>query len=187
MSAGTREFPTLDVVTVYTGTLVSDRGIDSVYELCGWMLDDQLMTHQLPNASRVLEPCIAEQHPWIADLEVPKGDLPALKAMCARIVEEHGDTLTLERPESPEWVAGNAMTDLRQIADGRRVIEVDLDADGTPVVTDAAVEIDILPDLSAFNRAVSAMASTSAEAAEGMRKLGEALSADPDEPEGMSA
>lgn len=171
----TREFPTLDVVTVATGVLVSDRHIASVYEVCNWMLDDNLMTHQLPNASRTLEPYILREHPWILMWDLPKGDVPALKAMCARIVEEQGATVTLTRPENPEWVTGNAMPDLRQIAGARRVIQVDLDGDGTPVVTDFAVEIDILPDLSEFKRAMAAMQSTTDEAAANFRALADAL------------
>lgn len=172
----TKEFPTLDVVTVATGTLVSDRGIDSVYEVCGWMLDDKLMTHQLPNASRTLEPHILREHPWILMWDLPKGDIPALKAMCARIVEEHGDTVTLTRPESVEWVAGNALADMRQLAAGRRVIQVNLDDDGGIEVRDeGSVKVDILPDVSEFKRTMQGMAATSSEAEASMRALSEAL------------
>lgn len=120
----TKEFPTLDVVTVATGTMLSDRGIGAVYEVCDWMLNDQLMTHQLPKASRTLEPHIYQQHPWIADLNVPTGDLAALNALCTQITEAHGDTLTLNRADTPEWVTGNAIADMIQIADGRPVIVV---------------------------------------------------------------
>lgn len=171
----TKEFPTLDVVTVATGILVSDRHIESVYDVCGWMLDDSLMTHQLPNASRTLRPHILQEHPWILMLDLPEGDIPALKAICARIVEEHGDTVTLTRPESVEWVTGNAMPDLRQIAGARRIIQVDLDEDGQPVVTDSAVAINILPDVSGFKRAMQDMAVTASEATANMQALSEAI------------
>jgi hypothetical protein len=171
----TREFPTLDVVTVATGVLVSDRHIASVYEVCNWMLDDSLMTHQLPNASRTLEPYILQEHPWILMWDLPKGDVPALKAMCARIVEEQGATVTLTRPENPEWVTGNAMPDLQQIAGARRVIQVDLDDDGMPVVTDSAMTIEILPDLTEFNRAMAAMRATTAEAKASFQALADAI------------
>lgn len=86
----TRTFPTLDLVTVYTGILVSERHMDSVYDLCGFMLADDLMTHQLPAASRACEPALAEQHPWLVDLEPPRDDLPALKTWCADLVERVG-------------------------------------------------------------------------------------------------
>lgn len=125
----TKTFPTLDLVTVTTGILVADRPntghpIDAVYEVCGWMLNDALMTHQLPNASRVCSPYIVEQHPWIGELNLPKGDLPALKGACARIVEEHGDTLTLTMPEDPAWATSAAMNDLEAIRNGRPVVGI---------------------------------------------------------------
>lgn len=171
----TKEFPTLDVVTVATGALVSDRHIAAVYEVCNWMLDDSLMTHQLPNASRTLEPYILREHPWILMWDLPKGDTPALKAMCAQIVDEHGDTVTLTRPDEVEWVTGNAMPDLQQIAGARRIIQVDLDGDGQPVVTDAALEIDITVDLSKFQEAMAEVKRTVAETTESIRSLGEAM------------
>lgn len=171
----TKEFPTLDVVTVATGVLVSDRHIAAVYEVCNWMLDDNLMTHQLPNASRTLEPYILREHPWILMWDLPKGDVPALKAMCAQIVEKHGDTVTVTRPESPEWVTGNAMPDLRQIAGLRRIIQVDLDGDGQPMVTDAEVVLDFVPDVSGFTDAVKAMQASTADAATSMEKLAKVL------------
>lgn len=170
-----KEFPTLDVVTVATGTLVSDRGMASIYEVCNWMLDDSLMTHQLPNASRTLEPHILREHPWILMWDLPKGDVPALKAMCAQIVEEHGDTVTLTRPDEVEWVTGNAMPDLRQIAGARRIIQVDLDGDGQPMVTESEVEIEFVPDVSGFTAAVAAMQASTAEALASMDKLAEAI------------
>lgn len=172
----TREFPTLDVVTVATGVLVSDRHIASVYDVCGWMLDDTLMTHQLPNASRTLRPHILQEHPWIMLLDMPKGDIPALKAMCARIVEEHGDTVKLTRPESVEWVTGNALADLHQIAGKRRVIQVDLDGDGAVTMPEeGSVTVEIVPDLTGFYRAMDEIHVSSAEAAANMERLAEAM------------
>lgn len=123
----TKEFPTLDVVTVATGFLVSDRGIDAVYELTSWMLQDSLMTHQLPAAFDVCKPYIEAEHPWIAEVAMPAGDKPAIFALAAQLVEEHGKSLILTQPEDPAWNRGNAITDLEQIADGRPIIQVQLD------------------------------------------------------------
>jgi hypothetical protein len=58
-----KTFDTLDVVTVSTGVLVSDRGIGSVYEVLNYLLDDDLMTHQLPAASRAVEPSLPTAAP----------------------------------------------------------------------------------------------------------------------------
>jgi hypothetical protein len=120
----TRDFPTLDVVTVYTGTLVSDQGIDSVYKLCGFMLNDELMTHQLPAASRACEESLAVQHPWLALLDPPRGDVAALKAWCAHLVEQYDDTLPVASIDEPAWKGGNALADLFDIAGDRPVIGI---------------------------------------------------------------
>jgi hypothetical protein len=123
----TQGFPTLDVVTVTTGRLVSDRGIDSVYEVCGYVLgDDGLMTHQLPAASRACEPVLYAQHPWLAELEPPES-LADLKAWCATVVEERGPVMAIRPATDGErmWQVGNAMRDLLDIAAGRPVISVE--------------------------------------------------------------
>lgn len=121
----TKEFPTLDVVSVVTGILVSD--IEALYHVSGWMLDDPgLMTHQLVAAADAVNPTIVAQHPWLAELTLPAGNIPELKRLTSEIVAEHGETLVLERPENPEWVRRNALLDMLQIADGRPVLAVDL-------------------------------------------------------------
>lgn len=170
----TKEFPTLDVVTVATGTMVSDQGIGSVYKVCGWMLDDELMTHQLPNASRTLEPHILHEHPWILLWDLPKDDLPALKAMCARIVEEHGETVTLTRPESVDWVTGNALPDLRQIVGKRRVMQVDIDEDGNARVADTGSGR-VRVDASGLVQAIETISTSGAEAVDAFERLAEVL------------
>lgn len=120
-----RDFPTLDVITVYTGVLVSDRGIGSVYELCGFMLGDEgLMTHHLPAASRTCEAPLAAQHPWLAELDPPRGDIAALKAWCAQLIDQHGETLRVASLDDPDWLGGNALTDLLDIAGNRPVIGI---------------------------------------------------------------
>lgn len=124
----TRTFPTLDLVTVRTGILVSDRGMESIYDLCGHMLGESLMTHQLPAASRACESALDEQHPWLAGLDPPKGDLPALKAWCAALVEEVGAQMQVESIEDPPRKRHNALADLVQIAAGRPVVVVHVEA-----------------------------------------------------------
>ena len=123
----TRLFPTLDVITVSTGILVSDGGIGAVYELAEFMLGDTLMTHQLPAASRTGEPELIRQHPWLAEVNPPRGDTPALKAWCAAVVAERGETLPVASIDSPAWVRGNALADLEDIRAGKPIIGVAVD------------------------------------------------------------
>lgn len=122
-----RRFDTLDVVTVDSGVLVSDRGMDAIYDLCGWLLGDPgIMTHQLPAASRACQGPLREQFPWLAELDPPRGDIPALKAWCAALVEEHGASLDVTRPDDPQWVAGRALEDLHEMTT-KPIIEVRID------------------------------------------------------------
>lgn len=73
MTSETRRFHIGDVITVATGTLVSLRHIDAVYDLCGYMTgQENLMSHQLPRASRECEPALREQHPELTSEPIPK-------------------------------------------------------------------------------------------------------------------
>lgn len=118
----TRTFPTSDVLSVTTGVLLS-QSIGAVYEVCGYILDDTLMTHQLPNASRACTPHLVALHPWLADLEPPRGDIDALLLWLGEVEHEHGATLQVVPAVDPQWVRGNAIQDL-----------VDLLRPGTPVI-----------------------------------------------------
>lgn len=61
-----------DVLSAMTGTLVSPRGIEGMYDLLGYMTGEPgLMTHQLPRASREVEPHLRAQFPDLATLTIP--------------------------------------------------------------------------------------------------------------------
>lgn len=126
-----REFPTLGVATVATGVLLYEGGIGSVYEVCGHVLGDEgLMTHQLPAAASASTPVLYAQHPWLRDLDPPRGDLPALAAWCEQLVAEHGETLQVRAadPDEVAWRQGNALRDLADIMEGRPVVVVHVPA-----------------------------------------------------------
>lgn len=125
MSGERRFFHTLDLVTVYTGIMVTTRGIEAVYELCGYVLGDSgIMTHQLPGASRACKPALLEQHPWLEGLEPPVNDLPALAVWSDDLVDRVGPAQRVSPARGAEWVPGNAMRDLLDIAGDRPVIGV---------------------------------------------------------------
>jgi hypothetical protein len=66
-----RSFHLGDVLSVTTGRLVSPRHIGGVYDILGWMTGESLMTHQLPRACDECAPRLLEQHPQLADVDVP--------------------------------------------------------------------------------------------------------------------
>lgn len=126
----TKEFPTLAVVSATTGRLACDIG--ELYKILGWLMrDDSIMTHQLPAAASEAEAGLIEQFPWLDDLDLPKGGGEEFTEAVARIVDEHGPTLTVQRLEDPAWVLGNALRDLAQLADGRPIFMVDGEQDGS--------------------------------------------------------
>lgn len=67
----TRQFHLGDILSITTGRLVSPRHMDGVYDILNWMTGDNLMTHQLPRASRECEGPLLAQHPDLAAVEVP--------------------------------------------------------------------------------------------------------------------
>lgn len=68
-----RDFDLGDVLSVTTGRLVSPRHIAGVYDILGHVTGERLMTHQLPRACDQAKPGIIEQHPDLADVDVPSG------------------------------------------------------------------------------------------------------------------
>lgn len=47
-----KAFPTLDVLSAITGRLMTEAGIDAVYEVLNFMTGESLFTHQLPRVGR---------------------------------------------------------------------------------------------------------------------------------------
>lgn len=66
-----RSFHLGDILTVATGSLVSPRHMDAVYDLCNFMTGDNLYTHQLPRAAQECQAEIYRQHPDLRDVVVP--------------------------------------------------------------------------------------------------------------------
>lgn len=128
------DFPTLDVVSSTTGILVCDIG--GIYAVLGHVLGDDLMTHQLPAASFTARPHIEAQHPWLADLDPPRGDLPALQDWAARILDDYGPVLALTRATEAAWRRGNALQDIADLADGRAILAVEIDSGCRPPTTE---------------------------------------------------
>lgn len=84
------------VITLGDGRLACDIG--EVYEALNGLLDDNLMTHQLPRAGHFVAPHVIEACPWVAELP-PLGDLDkaydlrgVVTAWVSLVSAEHGDT-----------------------------------------------------------------------------------------------
>jgi hypothetical protein len=58
-----------DILSITTGRLVSNDGIDGVYKILNFMTGDNLFTHQLPRAATACKPFLLKQFPLLEDVE----------------------------------------------------------------------------------------------------------------------
>lgn len=68
--AETREFSFGDVLTAATGHLFCPDGFKGLYEMCEFMFQAPVMTHQLSPALRVIGPYVLSQYPELAQIDV---------------------------------------------------------------------------------------------------------------------
>lgn len=136
----TKELPTAAVVSVASGRLACDIG--QIYDVLDWVLDDALMTHQLPNASRAVQPFLEVEFPWLTELDLPEGGGADFTEAVFALVDLHGATLEVPQWDAAPWVQGNAMADLEVIAAGRPII------DGKVGQPKPDVQVVVLPDVS---------------------------------------
>lgn len=123
MERPTKEFSTASVLTVITGTLLTDIGC--VYEILNWMTGDDLYTHQLPRASRECTPELLKQFPQFASL--PSGlSKETWKAWLDGMVAEHGQVLSVAKlpVEAHEFI--DPMTEAAEFFRPDQIIEVKL-------------------------------------------------------------
>lgn len=127
----TREFHVGDILSAITGTLLSPRLIEGMYDLLGYMTGEPLWTHQLPRASRECEPSLREQFPDLAAIEppdwsdVPDGELArTVRAWLDGIVEQHGETRLVHPLAPTDHTSIDPLTELRMMRPDMPVITV---------------------------------------------------------------
>jgi hypothetical protein len=99
-----RNFHILDILSITTGRLVSERLMDGVYDILGFLHQASLYTTQLPSACDAAKPDIIRQHPSLSDCDAderviadamtanPNGWVPMVKDYA---VAKYGAELTL--------------------------------------------------------------------------------------------
>jgi hypothetical protein len=68
----TAVFDVGDLISAYTGRLVSREHMSGVHRILDHLTGDTLFTHQLPAALEAVAPALVEQHPWLAEVAVPE-------------------------------------------------------------------------------------------------------------------
>jgi hypothetical protein len=120
----TRDFALADILTVTTGRLLSHRHIAGVYDLMGFMVGEDLMTHQLPRAMDACKPELERQMPWLVGLEPPaRIDQADLFAWITATEAKHGESHPV-MAGAPEWQHKDALAELDQMAGTRPVVSV---------------------------------------------------------------
>ena len=64
----TRTFHLGDILSIYTGRLVSPTHMDGIYSILNFMTGDNLFTHQIPRVGRECAPHLLRQFPWLAEV-----------------------------------------------------------------------------------------------------------------------
>jgi len=67
-----KQFHIGDIISIIHDRLFSLDHVGGLYNILGWMTDDELFTHQLPRASRECEPLLRQWFPDLAALELPE-------------------------------------------------------------------------------------------------------------------
>lgn len=92
---GRKSFHISDVLSAYSGFLVSTRHMAGVYEVLNFLTGDNLFTHQLPRAIEECQPHLLKQHPVLAEIDCSGLSPETLPAWVERTVARYGETLEL--------------------------------------------------------------------------------------------
>jgi hypothetical protein len=127
----TRDFHLGDILTVTTERLVSPRHMDGVYDILNWMTGDNLFTHQLPRAGEECKGPLLEQHPDLANVELPDefDGKEHVERWLAEQMKRYGETRPVAPLAEVDHTRINPLDELRMIRPDMPVIGVDLGDD----------------------------------------------------------
>lgn len=121
----TRAFHIGDVISVATGTLVSLRHMDGVYDLCNFMSGESLMTHQLVRVSRECEPSLRRQHPALLSETIPTiTSRDEAEAWLRTLYPTYGETVLVDALEPQDHTRIDPIAEIKMIRPGLTIIEL---------------------------------------------------------------
>lgn len=126
-----RDFHIGDILSITTGKLVSPTHIGGVYEILNWMTGENLMTHQLPRVSEECEGPLREQHPDLAQVEVPEtvNSEESLLFWLAEQTAVYGVTRPVRPLRAEDHTHINPLTEIAMMRPDLPVIAVELPHD----------------------------------------------------------
>jgi len=144
-----QDFSLGTILTITTGKLLSPDGVGGVYEILNYMTRDNLMTHQLPRASRHCAPYILKEWPVLGSEEAMR-EVARLDEVItqARAVENMGlgdtveesvkqwlktfaatlglpEKLSISRVPADDYYAKDPIEELSEMVGDKPIIQVD--------------------------------------------------------------
>ena len=124
----TKEFHIGDVLSAATGRLVSPRHIGGVYDILGWMVGEDLMTHSLPRVSRECEPALRAQFPDLCAVEIPDtiNSKESAVAFLETLYPRFGETVAVAKLDEADHTTIDPIAEIKMIRPDLPVLGVDL-------------------------------------------------------------
>lgn len=112
------DLTTRELITMGIGWLFCP--IERVYEICNFLTGDNLFTHQLPRAFRMVEPILKKQYPWLKDIDP---DLPFAErfSMVKELEALHPEPHPVNSL-SDVWLSIDPLAELQQMVDPSKII-----------------------------------------------------------------
>lgn len=95
ISTEKKSFHIGDVLSAYSGFLVSNRHMAGVYDTLNYLTGDNLYTHQLPRAMKECHAWLERLHPQLKEIDCSGLNPDTLDAWLDGIVAKYGETLDL--------------------------------------------------------------------------------------------
>lgn len=119
-----KEFHIGDVLTITTGRLISQRGMDGVYDILNFLTGDDLFTHQLPRVSQECLPLLLEQFPQLADFNADGITKENWRMYLDSAVEKYGEMLNVKRIPGDAHERRDPVQELSEMIGKEKVVVV---------------------------------------------------------------
>ncbi|GAA5155500.1 MULTISPECIES: hypothetical protein [Amycolatopsis] len=122
-----RRFHLGDLLSVTTGKLLSSNGYAGVQALVEYVTGQAHLTHQLSRAVEEIRPFLLQQHPWLADANIPRdvGDRFDLLCWFAWAKEEWGEWHQVEPMPFGQYVGREPIAELQEMNPNAEIIRPD--------------------------------------------------------------
>lgn len=133
----TKTYHVADLFSVYSGCLLTLRGVEAIYDVVDFVTGQPHMTHQLPRAmEQTVGPELLRQHPWLADIETPDVSTEAeVTTWSAWAADAYGEMHDVQALPEGAYVGREPFAELREMAPDLPIISVGeppADLDGGP-------------------------------------------------------